>query len=373
MSPRQRVRAAYTGQPVDQRPVAAPYVGLYHQDHFGELTGRLQWQVHSWLHASPEDHVAALGRMIEQAPFDMLQPQLAPSREDRERIEIVRRGDQSFRHHKREDRWEPIVESPGHPIASTANEEQRVFDVADIRRLIIRVPAECQLAAGYHDYIDAAVGALGDELFIVSGGVATPFWDATFYLGVSNLLAMAAQRPAFVDDVCRRILECSIENIRAFSAAGADAIYVDATLTTSDMISVPQFERFALPYITELVAEIHRHDQLAYVYYFGGVADRLDLIASSGADALWIETSMKGYVNDIDAIADAIGSRACLHGNIDPYGVLERGSDARLEAEIRRQAAAGVKARGFVMSTGSPITPGTPLARVRRFIELARA
>jgi len=322
MSPKERVRAAYTGQPVDQRPVAAPYVGLYHQDHFGELTGQPQWQVHRWLHCSPEEHVAALRRMVQQAPFDMVQPQLAPSREARERVEIVRRGDQSFRHDKREDRWEPIVESPGHPIAYTANEEQRVFDAADIRRLIVPVPAERQVAAGGNDYVDAAIAALGAEFFIVSAGVATPFWDATFCLGVSNLLAMTAERPGFVDEVCRRVLECSIENVRAFAAARADAIYVDATLTTSDMISVPQFERFALPYITELVAEIRRHNQLAYVYYFGGVADRLDLIASTGADAVWIETSMKGYTNDIDSIAKAIGDRACLHGNIDPYGVL---------------------------------------------------
>ncbi|HOS96005.1 MAG TPA: hypothetical protein PLQ54_22040, partial [Armatimonadota bacterium] len=64
MNPRQRVRAAYTGEPVDRPPVAAPYVGLYHQDHFGELTGQPQWQVHAWLHSSPEDHVAALKRMV---------------------------------------------------------------------------------------------------------------------------------------------------------------------------------------------------------------------------------------------------------------------------------------------------------------------
>ncbi len=52
--------------------------------------------------------------------------------------------------------------------------------------------------------------------------------------------------------------------------------------------------------------------------------------------------------------------------------VLERGTDDELDAEIRRQVAAGRAARGLVISTASPITPGTPLARVRRFLDLGR-
>jgi len=40
---------------------------------------------------------------------------------------------------------------------------------------------------------------------------------------------------------------------------------------------------------------------------------------------------MKGYVNDIDAIARRIGDRVSLFANIDPVGVIEQGSDAALE------------------------------------------
>ncbi|NIQ99326.1 MAG: hypothetical protein GTN78_03885 [Gemmatimonadales bacterium] len=67
-----------------------------------------------------------------------------------------------------------------------------------------------------------------------------------------------------------------------------------------------------------------------------------------------------------------MGGRITLLGNIDPVGVLERGSDHDLEAEVARQVRAGRRARGFLVSTGSPITPKTPLSRVQRFIELGR-
>jgi uroporphyrinogen decarboxylase len=121
-----------------------------------------------------------------------------------------------------------------------------------------------------------------------------------------------------------------------------------------------------------MVREIHRLEHKAFVVYFGGVADRLDLIAETGADGLLMETSMKNYVNDIATTAEKIGERMTLFGNIDPVGILQNGTDEELEAEIGRQIEAGRKARGFILCTGSPITPSTPLSRVRKYIELGR-
>jgi len=78
-------------------------------------------------------------------------------------------------------------------------------------------------------------------------------------------------------------------------------------------------------------------------------------------------------VNDIDEIARRVGDRVSLFANIDPVGVIERGSDADVVREVARQAEAGRRARGFLISPASPITPATPLTRVRQFIDIARA
>jgi uroporphyrinogen decarboxylase len=183
---------------------------------------------------------------------------------------------------------------------------------------------------------------------------------------------MLVDNPDLVDYLSKRILDQTIETIRRLAAAGGDAIFIDDAMCTSDMISVKHYERFGLPYVREMVREIHRLGQKAVVIYFGGAADRLEHIASTGADGFAPETSMKGYVNDIAEISERIGQKISLFGNVDPVGVLQNGSDAELEREVRRQALAGKKARGFIMSTGSPMTPATPLGRVRRFIELGR-
>jgi len=44
-----------------------------------------------------------------------------------------------------------------------------------------------------------------------------------------------------------------------------------------------------------------------------------------------------------------------------------------LRAEIARQITAGRRnGSRFIMSLGSPVTPGTPVVRVRRYCELVR-
>ena len=83
MTPKERVHAALEGREVDRVPVTVPYSMLYHQDHFAELTGRPQWEQWLWRCAEPDEHVALYREMLAQAPFETLQPQWCPSREDR--------------------------------------------------------------------------------------------------------------------------------------------------------------------------------------------------------------------------------------------------------------------------------------------------
>jgi uroporphyrinogen decarboxylase len=258
------------------------------------------------------------------------------------------------------------------PIDYAANETQHVFTREDVRERVKVVSAEEKIARGEMDYLRATVERLGSDHYILSGGVIGTVYSCGWHAGQSNALAMLRTDPELMDYLCARILEQNIEQIRALAAQGGDGIYIDDATATSDMISVKHYERFSLPYMRAMVDEIHRLGHQAIVIYFGGVSDRLDQIAATGADGFSMETSMKGYVNDIEAIARAVGERMTLFGNVDPVGCLQDADDAALEMEAQRQAQAGRLARGFVMSTGSPITPDTAIARVRRFIELGR-
>lgn len=374
MTPRERAYAVLEGRPVDRFPVACLYEGLYQQDHFAELTGQPQWQWRQWLCADPEEHLQTFRRIHREVPFEILQPHSAPPLAERERQEFAVKDGRPCRYDRDRDCWRPLDQPTrsGHAFDTHANETQHVRDRRDIDRAVHTEKAEDAIAAGVNDYIAAVAAGFGDDHFVLSGGVVGTIYACEAYTGLTNLFAMMLEQPRLIDYLTSKILERNIERIRRYAAAGGDAIYIDDAMAGSDMISLAHYERFALPHMQAMVREIHNLGHKAIVIYFGGVADRLDQIASIGADALLMEASMKHYVNDIGATVDAIGQRVTLFANIDPVGILQNGSDTQLQAEIQRQTEAGARGRGFVISPSSPITPSTPLARVQRFIQLSR-
>jgi len=108
-------------------------------------------------------------------------------------------------------------------------------------------------------------------------------------------------------------------------------------------------------------------------YYCGDPNDRFDEILATGADALHFEEGKKGFTIDINDVARRVDGRHVVFGNLDAIGILEHGSEGMLRSAIRRQLDAGHRnGNRFVMSTGSPITPGTPVERVRRYTDLVR-
>ncbi len=60
-------------------------------------------------------------------------------------------------------------------------------------------------------------------------------------------------------------------------------------------------------------------------------------------------------------------------GNLDAIGILQNGSDTQLRVAIAEQIAAGRRNQNrFVVCLGSPVTPATPVDRVRLYCDLVR-
>lgn len=343
---------------------------LYHQDHFAELSDREPWELHQWMSEEPQAYLETYRKIVARAPFDIMVPMGAFDRH----LEFVRREGQVFLHDRRDDSFRRIDDQrPGqHPLKYTANETQQVFSRDDVGAIEV-VTAEARLAAEDREgsHTRAVIREFGEQEFIADFMVGV-LWGCQRYLGQTNMLRMLIEDPDLIRCLSDRIVEQYLEDIRFHCAVGYDGLFIDDAMAYSDVISVAHYERFCLPYLKVMVEEIHRLGRKAILIYFGGVSDRLEQIASCGADGLLVETSMKSYTNDIVSIAEQIGSRLTLFGNLDPIRIMEKGTDAQLEAEIERQAQAARKSRGFIMSTGSPLTPATPLARVQRYLQLAR-
>jgi len=168
-----------------------------------------------------------------------------------------------------------------------------------------------------------------------------------------------------------RILENVIQQIRMISALGADAVWIEECLT--DQISPGLFDRINVPLVRRCVQEIRACGMKSIYYYCGNPHDRLDAILGIGADAIHFEESKKRFAVDIAEIVRLVKGRCVVFGNLDAIAVLQNGSREALRSEIERQLDAGRSNGGrFIMSTGSPITPETPVERVRLYTDSAR-
>jgi len=371
---KERMHAVLEGRPIDRMPVWVSYLHLYHQDHFDELTGLPRHHYAKWRYSSPPEFLATFRRILDAVPFDIVEPPPIPSSRERERTVYAERDGKPYMHDRETDTWReiPTTTKAGHASADYhAVEEQTVFDTEDVERLLPLESAAVRIALGEAEGLREVVREFPAE-FVMTGGVIGTIYSCGQYLGQTRLFMKLIDEPPLVEQLAERITARNLERIRLLAAAGGDAIYIDDATATSEMISVAMYERFSLPYMKRMVEEIHRLGHKAILIYFGGVMDRLEQLASIGADGLAVEASMKGYTNDIGAIARAIGDRVSLFANLNPYEHIERMSESRLAEVMRKQAAAGAVARGFIMASASPITMGTPLSRVRWFIDHGR-
>jgi uroporphyrinogen-III decarboxylase len=86
----------------------------------------------------------------------------------------------------------------------------------------------------------------------------------------------------------------------------------------------------------------------------GDVMPRLKQMARYDVAAIAVEESKKDFCIEIEQVVDQVGDRVAVLGNIDAIHFGLHASAEEMAAEVRRQASIGARARGFVVSTGSP-------------------
>jgi uroporphyrinogen-III decarboxylase len=141
----------------------------------------------------------------------------------------------------------------------------------------------------------------------------------------------------------------------------------------TDMISHSSFSRLNTPFVKRLCEKIRAEGMKSIYYYCGDPAGRWDDLFATGCDALSLEEGKKGWNVDIAEVVKRAEGRCAVLGNLDAMNLLERGTEPDLTRELSRQIAAGRRNNNrFIMSTGSPVTPGTSMSRVRRYCDLVR-
>lgn len=371
MNPRERILATFSGQPVDHFPVTVPYLMLFQSDFWERIYRQPSWTYYDWCLKNPADHLPAYRQMDEILPFDIAQPnQWASSRKDRQFLRIVEGADGIWYREDARTGSKEKIELNLHEKDRDVEWSRVIYSETDIDEKIAVHSASEILERGHLDYLSAYHKLWGHERWI-AGTLINAFYMSSHYVGLTNRFLLISDEPGLLHAIIDRLTQRNIEEARALAQSGCDAVFIDDATATMDMVSKKVYDEFSRPYLKRQVDEIHNLGMKAILIYFGGIADRVENIVSVGADALLMETSMKGFTNDLDEISKQVDNRMLLFGNLNPIQDLEESTDEELIGRLNAQIAIGKRYGRFVVSTGSPVTPGTSLERVQDYIRWA--
>lgn len=372
MTGKEKIVAALSAAGSVEIPAVTPYEGIFIRDHLQALLGADWWQYYT---ASVEVHAAWYGRVIRRLGQDWFHVLACPSRADRADVTVERAGESWVRRNRTTGEAQPLAPPPVGGLHATdvlAPPPPAATRAAVEARLPLEPAFDPQryTADGRTDLARAQIGQLPDLYPI--GYVGTPFWHCYGLWGFERMMTMLSDDPALVHLATSRFLHNARQRIREQAALGARGVWIEECMT--DMLSPADFAEFNLPSLRELIAEIRACGMHSVYYYCGDPAGKWELLPDAGADALSLEEGKKGFAIDIAEVVRRADGRCAVLGNLDAIGVLQDGSDEQLQAEIARQLhLARDHGRRFIMSLGSPVTPLTPVTRVRRFCDLVRA
>ncbi|MEW6354771.1 MAG: uroporphyrinogen decarboxylase family protein [Planctomycetota bacterium] len=373
MTAREKMLAAFSPSGAPEVPATICYEGIMVRDHWEEVTDRPWWFHHSY---DLDEQMQWRRDLVARVPQDWIQSPPCASREQRRIWRLDVRPGGVFWVNTRTGREQqlkrPAVSGWSEGRALHSHHPARLIEtVAEINE---QIPTPPDIDA--HAFVEQGRDDLALQIrkefpdLCLLGGATSPLWQCYGVWGFEGMMTMIADRPDLVEHACRRALPEELNRVRQDAACGADAVWIEECFT--DMVSPDAFRRLNLPFIRAIADEVRALGMKSVYYFCGNPAGKWDLLLDAGADALSLEESKKGFDIDIEDVVNHVQGRCTVFGNLDAINLLPNGTEARLRAEIERQIAAGRCNGGrFIMGLGSPVTPETPIERVRLYCEMA--
>ena len=241
----------------------------------------------------------------------------------------------------------------------------------DVDALLPIRSAEELEAQGAFEVTRILAERVGDRMPI-SCIAPTPFWSTYGLLGFQGMMIMMREKPDLFAYLMERRGRQRMALLAGQAAAGVRYLWLEECLSSAELISPRDYERFAYATAGPYIAEAKQLGLTVILYYCGDVISRLPWLKRLGMDALAVEESKKGFTVDIADVIAGVDGACCVFGNVDAVQVMFDGTPEAIQAEVHRQIRLGQQAKGFVLCQGSPFTLDTPPDKVAWFVQCAR-
>lgn len=177
---------------------------------------------------------------------------------------------------------------------------------------------------------------------------------------------MGGTEPAllcFYDDpelalaLINKAVACSIEQGKAFIAAGVDALYIGDSYASASVISPDIYERFCAPAYQEVAQELHRLGAFVYKHCCGNYNPLLEHMAKVGVDAMDGIDPTSGM--SVGHTKSVIGTALTLMGGISCLNLL-KGTPESVYAEAAKCIAEGKPGGRYVLGSACAVPRYSP-------------
>jgi MtaA/CmuA family methyltransferase len=334
MTGRERILAAFDGQPVDSLPLM-PITMMFAADQIGQPYGRY----------AADHRVLVEGqiRTAEKFDFDYVSSISDPGREAADCGAAI----QYF------DNQPPAVDEIHALLAD--------------KSVLARLKKPDPLGGGrMHDRVQAAAlfRERVDRQKLIEGWLEGPCAEAADLRGINRLMTDFFDDPAFVRDLFEFTVAMALDFGRAQVEAGADLIGVgDAA---ASLVGPQIYEEFVRPYEQRLVGGLHAMGARVRLHICGNIRRILPGVGSLGCDMIDIDSMVP-----LDQARREMGANAVLAGNLDPVKTLRNGTPETITAavtECHRQAGSR-----YIVAAGCEVPRDTHEENVLALTKYARS
>ena len=267
-----------------------------------------------------------------------------------------------------------LAEAMGATSECAPNEPGRIVapaigSLGDVDRLQVVNPETDGRIPALLEGVRLIAKQVGNEVAIRGNADQAEFDLACMVRGIEEFLmelASDSENPAI-----GRLLETCYQSHlavhRALIRAGAHFTSMGDSLAGPDVVSPTMFDRFARPYEERLVKDLAADGIFTVIHICGDTSRILDFL--SRYDFCGFELD---YKTDAARAKSTAGARHVLFGNLDPSGVIARGTPAMIREKTCQLISLWKPGGLFVLNVGCAIPGNAPEENIHALIATAR-
>jgi uroporphyrinogen decarboxylase len=251
------------------------------------------------------------------------------------------------------------------PVGFPLLQKAAIEDPSDLDSLEELDPLSDKAIRASIDHTRDLVGRFGSRRciwFMATG----PLSNASRLVHTEFLMESLIEDPPFVERLFQFSMDAFKAAIEPILDLGVDIIDFSSSPGSPDLISPRMYRQFFWGLDKELVNWIHKRGAKAVFHICGNTMPIMEDMVKTGADGLSLDA-----VVSLDEAREVVGKTA-LVGNIDPAGVLMKGSTE----DVKKACIAAMRDGGidgaFVLAPGCDVPPTSPQENIRIMVDTAK-